>query len=97
MLNFPITKSKEDIKLRRALFNKFDYNGNNLLSITEISNGWKHFKNLPEIDVESVAHRAFMKSKAVYQAKKKRSFDDDMVCRKEFRYTLRYIAEMYQF
>ena len=71
MANFPLTKSKEDIKLRRDLFRKFDYNGNGYLNITEINDGWKYFKDLPDImDKESVVHRAFFSSRDKYQAKK---------------------------
>lgn len=67
MLNFPLTKSKEDVKMRKNLFRKFDYNGNGFLNISEINDGWKYFKDLPPIqDKESVVHRAFFGSRQMY-------------------------------
>lgn len=98
MLNFPLTKSKEDVKMRKNLFRKFDYNGNGFLNISEINDGWKYFKDLPPIqDKESVVHRAFFGSRQMYQAKKNKERHDEFVTRNEFRYVLKYIAEFYQY
>ena len=98
MTNFPLTKAKEDIKLRKNLFRQFDYNGNGFLNITEIENGWKYFKDLPPImNRDSVVNRAFFSSREKYQSKKNKARHDEFVTRNEFRYLLKYICEFYQY
>jgi Ca2+-binding EF-hand superfamily protein len=90
----PHQKSKEATEKRKQLFNKFDTNGNGVLSLAEVDKGCRDVLQLQEIfDCKPVVMRAFQAAKSINQSEKA---NDDFVDLSEFRLLLLYLRQYFE-
>eukprot|EP01091_Cochliopodium_minus_P013562 TRINITY_DN4397_c0_g1_i1.p1 TRINITY_DN4397_c0_g1~~TRINITY_DN4397_c0_g1_i1.p1 ORF type:complete len:189 (-),score=59.48 TRINITY_DN4397_c0_g1_i1:78-644(-) len=91
-----LDKTEEARKQRIKLWNQFDVNGNNILSLAEVDKGVRDALNLPELfKVKPVIMRAFQAAKNAVKNTEKKS-NDEYIEKSEFRILLCYLRQYFE-
>ena len=93
----PWHKNEEERQMRIKLWNEFNVNGNQYLSLAEVDKGMRDVVCLPTLfDTKPVLIRAFNAAKNAKKAGKDKR-DDDYVTKGEFRLLLKFLRQYFEY